>query len=673
MENFVVAIDGPAGSGKSSISKMVAAKRGFTHLDTGAMYRAVTLEALNRKIDLNDEAQYDFLDEISIIYKNGIIYLNGVDVSKEIRTVEITNAVSTPSKIKRVRDKMVDFQRESGKYGKILMDGRDIGTVVFPNADLKIFLTASPEVRAERRCKENETLGIESDYDKILNDIIVRDNKDSTREIAPLKKADDAILVDTSYMSIDEVVNKIIKLIDERFGKMEEFNLDSFELKKLRAGDVVEGEVVSVADKTIYLDIHSFTEGTMHLEHYTKDKSVQTFKGLVKVGDVIKCEVAKVNEEHIYLSRKNQIEEEMFNKVAAFLESGEVLNVYVVADANGKGYTCKYNGVQLFMPISQATPAVKVSQTVTAKVVDVDAAKKKIVVSHKVIEQEEYKNNKNAEYESINAGDVLTGTITKIEKYGAIVKFNYNQGLLKTNQVAHEFININEVLKVNDKIEVKVLSKEDGKIELSRKALLKSPFELFLEANKVGQTITGKVVNKLPFGLLLEVAPNIKGLLHASEYSHNPNDNFNNCVVIGDEVEVSILKIDEKNEKVSLSRKALMDNPWKRVNANVGDLVDVKVTEVKENGLAVEALGVDGFIPASESLIELKKDLAAYYAVGDEAKAYIIEIKPAEWKLKLSIRKYLVEEERKSYEKYLENDNTPLSTIGDAFGDILKK
>ena len=126
MRRFVVAIDGPAGSGKSSISKIVAKKRGFTHLDTGAMYRAVTLEALARGINLANESEYEFLDKITVIYKNGIIYLNGNDVSKEIRTEEVTNNVSTCAKLKCVRDKMVYFQRESAKEGKILMDGRDM-------------------------------------------------------------------------------------------------------------------------------------------------------------------------------------------------------------------------------------------------------------------------------------------------------------------------------------------------------------------------------------------------------------------------------------------------------------------------------------------------------------------------------------------------------------------
>ena len=219
MKNFVVAIDGPAGSGKSSISKLVSKQLGFTHIDTGAMYRAVTLEALRRKINVDDESEYDFIDEIDVVYKDGKIYLNGEDVSGLIRTSEITNNASAVSKVKAVRDKMVIFQRGCANYGNVLMDGRDIGTVVFPDADLKVFLTATPEERARRRCKENETLGVESNYDIILKEIIARDYKDSHRAIAPLKQADDAILVDTTKMSIEEVCKEIIRLINERLAK----------------------------------------------------------------------------------------------------------------------------------------------------------------------------------------------------------------------------------------------------------------------------------------------------------------------------------------------------------------------------------------------------------------------------------------------------------------------
>lgn len=219
MKNFVVAIDGPAGSGKSSISKLVCEKIGFTHLDTGAMYRAVTLEALRRNINLENENEYDFLDEISIENSKDHTYINDEDVSGLIRSEIVTNNVSVPSKLKRVRDKMVHYQRQSAKKGMVLMDGRDIGTVVMPHANLKIYLTASCEERAKRRCKENETLGINSNYEEILEEIKQRDFKDSTRAIAPLKKASDAIEIDTTNMSIDEVVSTIINLIN---GRLEE-------------------------------------------------------------------------------------------------------------------------------------------------------------------------------------------------------------------------------------------------------------------------------------------------------------------------------------------------------------------------------------------------------------------------------------------------------------------
>ena len=219
MENFVVAIDGPAGSGKSSVSKEIAKRLGFTHIDTGAMYRAVTLYALRLGIDLDNPLEYTFLDNIEIIYKEGKTYLNGEDVSKEIRSEEVTNNASLPARIASVREKMVYFQRESLKIGHVIMDGRDIGTVVAPNANLKVFLTASPEIRAKRRCMENEVKGIESNYGIILKEIIERDKKDSERKISPLKQADDAILVDTTNLGIEQVITKIIDLINERLGK----------------------------------------------------------------------------------------------------------------------------------------------------------------------------------------------------------------------------------------------------------------------------------------------------------------------------------------------------------------------------------------------------------------------------------------------------------------------
>lgn len=210
-----VAIDGPAGAGKSTIAKAIAAKIGYVYVDTGAMYRAMALYFLRAGIASNDEAKISsVVDDISVSikYEDGAqhVILNGEDVTGLIRTEEVGNMASASSVYAPVRSKLVALQQELAKTTDVIMDGRDIGTVVLPNADVKIFLTASVECRAKRRFDELVAKGMEADFDKIAKDIEERDYRDSHREISPLKQAEDAILVDSSDMTIDEVVNTII-------------------------------------------------------------------------------------------------------------------------------------------------------------------------------------------------------------------------------------------------------------------------------------------------------------------------------------------------------------------------------------------------------------------------------------------------------------------------------
>ena len=219
MREFIVTVDGPAGSGKSTIAKIIAKKYGFTYLDTGAMYRMIALYALENSISLDDtEAVEDMLKNTKLDIIGNQFFLNGKDVSEEIRTPRVSAIVSPVSAIKEVRVKLVDLQREISKGKSVILDGRDIGTVVFPNGDIKIFLVASPEERAKRRLKEYEEKGIEADYESVLASIKERDYLDSTRKESPLKKAEDAHEIDSSTMSIDEVVETISKYIDEKIG-----------------------------------------------------------------------------------------------------------------------------------------------------------------------------------------------------------------------------------------------------------------------------------------------------------------------------------------------------------------------------------------------------------------------------------------------------------------------
>lgn len=219
MREFIVTIDGPAGSGKSTIAKLIAKKYGFTYLDTGAMYRMIALYSLENNVNLEDKVAIEnMLKNTKLDIVGNQFFLNGKDVSDEIRTPRVSAVVSPVAAIREVRVKLVDLQREISRGKRTILDGRDIGTVVFPKADVKIYLVASPEERAKRRLKEYEQKGVEADYESVLASIKERDHIDSTREESPLMKAEDAHEIDSSTMSIDEVVEEISKYIDEKIG-----------------------------------------------------------------------------------------------------------------------------------------------------------------------------------------------------------------------------------------------------------------------------------------------------------------------------------------------------------------------------------------------------------------------------------------------------------------------
>lgn len=215
MKTIQIAIDGPASSGKSTVAKIIAKDFGYTYLDTGAMYRAATYIALQHQINPEESSQLlDLLDQYPISFGRSedgeqLVYVGDVDVSHPIRENTVTNAVSAFAAIPAIREKLVALQQEIAQQGGIVMDGRDIGTVVLPKAELKIFLVASVDERAERRYKENLSKGIETDLETLKEEIAARDYKDSHRETSPLKQADDAIYLDTTGLSIIEVVEKI--------------------------------------------------------------------------------------------------------------------------------------------------------------------------------------------------------------------------------------------------------------------------------------------------------------------------------------------------------------------------------------------------------------------------------------------------------------------------------
>ena len=216
-----IAIDGPAAAGKSTVAKIIARRLTYIYIDTGAMYRALTYKALNNGIDPNNEAAlYDLLMSTDIKLQNGSngqdVLIDGVIASDEIRTPNVTKNVSAVSQHKLVREEMVRRQQAMSEQGGVVMDGRDIGTQVMPNAEVKIFMLASVDERAKRRHEENILKGFDSDLEQLKKEIAARDKFDSEREVSPLKKAADAIELDTTSLSIEEVVEAIMKIAEEK-------------------------------------------------------------------------------------------------------------------------------------------------------------------------------------------------------------------------------------------------------------------------------------------------------------------------------------------------------------------------------------------------------------------------------------------------------------------------
>jgi len=216
MNNLIVAIDGPAGSGKSTIAKLLAKKYNLTYIDTGAMYRMITLYLLENNIDISDLKEVErVLNTVNLDMQGDKFYLDNVDVSTKIREKRINDNVSKVASIKIVRSNLVDLQRKISNNKDVILDGRDVGTVIFPNAQVKIFLIASPEERARRRYNEFLEKKTEITYDEVLKSIKERDHIDSTRDESPFVKADDAIELDSTNLTIEDVINFISKEIEK--------------------------------------------------------------------------------------------------------------------------------------------------------------------------------------------------------------------------------------------------------------------------------------------------------------------------------------------------------------------------------------------------------------------------------------------------------------------------
>jgi len=446
----------------------------------------------------------------------------------------------------------------------------------------------------------------------------------------------------------------------------------------IKKGQEVKGKVLKVERQRILVDLNMFTEGVLYLEHFSRLHPVDDFRKIFEVGDTITTIVTSVRNDEIQqillskLSFENQVIAEDLKKAFEENQSVEV----IVKQINKFGVILGYHNLELFLPFSHLDRKyIKNGEIVIKKgeklIVDIieyndtnpnrvkiTASRKAIIASERALLLENEEKAKQSELDSINIGDIKEGTVIKIDKGSALVKFTNIIGQLRVGQASHDFIeNLADFIKTNDKVVVKVINKEKNRLDLSMKALVDTPYQVYAQNHRVGEVVNAKVIEKMPFGVLFELDKNIKGLLHKNEYSWNGKTNYDNYLKLGDEVELLIIGIDAIRNKISLSKKQLEQNPWKNVFVKKGEILEVEITAIDPQiGLIVNVSGVDAVIPLKELSTQVKGPINEIYSLGDKVKAVVTHFDKTKWELELSIKKVEERAERDAFEKYLKTE-----------------
>jgi len=445
--------------------------------------------------------------------------------------------------------------------------------------------------------------------------------------------------------------------------------------KNVREGDIVKGTVYEVKGTELIVAIEGYpTEGTLSLEQLTR-KAVISLKDLYKKGDAIEAQVIKKDDEVILLSRLELERQLTFDALQDFFGQDKAFEA-LVKGANKGGLSLDYDGYDLFMPASE------VSVSYTANLADfagkkllvkvIEIRRDKVVVSHKLVEKEGEKINKQKELESIKVGDVLEGTVIKILDFGAFVRFQYAEGLVHISQLSHHQVDkVSDVLKEGQKVTVKVIDAEGDKRGLSMKALEATPWDAYAKAHKEGSKVTGKIIKKMQFGFLVEVAPDVVGMVNKFDYSWDPNYNLAGDVLEGEDIEVQILSIDPKKRRMQLSKKHLEYNPWDDVKVKIGEKVSGEVKVLQSGGALVEIQGVNAFLPIGEIKEERLERVADALKEGDVINAVVKKFDPRRWSLVISKVEYDQQTIREEYQQYMKTEETTTQsqTLGELFAE----
>ena len=686
----IITIDGPSGAGKSTVAKLIADKLGFKYLDTGAMYRAVTLYMIENQVDIkNEEEVINALNKLNIGFdSNYRIYLDSQDITEDIRKEKVVKFVSEVSAISSVRRKMVDLQRDIAKEGNYILDGRDAGSVVFPNADYKFYLEASLEERAKRRYKEELSKEVDISFEAVKESIKKRDKYDSNRKDSPLVVPENAIIIDTTNMTIDEVAEEItdiflnkktISIFDinsdnlrNREGIMEDNNLSNEQernefLKAVeefgegdnnnsyKVGNIVKGKIEKFDDSDVFINLNYKVEGKINRSEFEREPYI---------GEELEALIDSVdNDNGYFILSKAKLDK----RRAQFVIEDAIKNNKsvkgIVKEVIKGGFNISIIGYQAFCPFSQIeiNKGIKDEEHI-GKEYDFRIIKKKgkdIVVSRRAYQEEKQNSNIETFLNNLKEGDIINGKVKNIERYGAFIGITEGLDgfLYRENMSWAKIINPKDIITRGEERAFKVLSidREKHRVDLGLKQLENDSWVQFIEEYHVGDIIKGEVTNIKKFGAFVKVYDDVEGLIHISDLSWNSHVNSpSDFVKKGAYLECKILAIDVPERKLTLGLKQAQENPWDTVSRDfpVKSIVKCKPKRILKNFAVFELPnGLEGICDIGDfdwinSIVNIKD----YIKENEDIDMVILSIDRDKQRIKLS-HKHLKESPWRVFEK----------------------
>lgn len=653
--NKTIAIDGPAGSGKSSIAKLFAKSIGFFYLDTGSLYRTVAYYFKNNNISSNSttEIEGEFKNIKISFDTNNDVFLNHKNVSDSIRSKEISSVVAGYSQSPEIRNFIRILQKNFAAEKNVVIDGRDIGTVVFPDAFCKFYLDANIEVRAKRRHQELIKMDSDVDIEEIKSDIIRRDYMDRSRKQSPLKIASDAIVIDTSDLTIDEVLNSMISYYNKQVqlnaheGKIEgraEFlnSLKEYESPTDLKNQFLEATVIKVND-TVVVDI-----GTK-LDAYIDREEVALLDPKPEVGEKINVVVIERGPTGIQVSRKKAEMAKSFTQLDKAKNEGSPVSGKVMKEVKG-GFIVDIMSNNAFCPFSEYSPRRVNHKEQIGKVEEfliIEHSIDRLVVSRRRLIEKIYQENRKRYYSQVAEGQVVRGKVVVLLGYGIFVELEPGVDVMVRNRDISwkRFNHPKEVVKLNDEIELKILEidYQNFKMITSHKELEENPFDMFVSVHKTGDVVHGKVRKIHEYGAFVEIADGVSGLLKVSDLNWLRRIEHPSQVLSkNQELDLKVIRIDKSNRRIDLGLKQMDNNPWESINKDypIHTLVNAKVTFVVSNGIyTVVDDKVDAFLHIKDSNLDEDVNLEQMYKKNDIIEAQIIRINPSKHRLELGLFK----------------------------------